>query len=703
MTTIVDIKESAQLYKERKPLRLAEVLESSKKQFIRTMQKDIESLQKDQPAKPSISKADQIKEAAPPAQLPVAEGLKKEAGIKERIEETQKRLEEERMRAEMTRQKAEPVPPKLPTLPKPIPPKPVPLKKELPLKKEVKPAIKKSRLKFVFVGLAVILIIGGIGGFFYWWNYLRPVPPPPPPVTYYQCQDEQCIEVEGQGDDLCLSDEDCQPIEPVEPTVPDSLIPVDETKTIELTIGQEDLLLDELKSVAAQEQAQGTFKRILVKLISPTEKKYAQLDVLASDLGINIPAAILQAAAASEIEAGNYTLVLYDQAGGSRLGIIIDMGQSATLIQDLKNWEGTIVADLKPMLLRNEIPAGFTEQFQDNTYQEVAIRYMNFPMPDLSLDYGIVNEKLILTTSRDSMYAMIDALLASPADTTNWQIYRNEEYGFEMKYPANWGEATEEEKAQVSTVLAVFDMSVLDRDILAERAIEASIDIFVLDNSEKKSLDSFSLERTGGENIIPRKSFKINELDAIQAGYNFTTMNILEVSNMIELSLEKIVYIDLMAQSDFQDDLDIFNQILSTFKFNDISQEQSEFADCGTTDIFQTSDPSDQNALHGDLTLTCLGENMLNNCKKSEAVLQTEDTGEGIKYIILGGKDDICDIRLEFEKTNLTCPVSLKIIIEQSSDDRTLENPADIAGAAYIYINFVSNAPDTECIETSSE
>ena len=87
--------------------------------------------------------------------------------------------------------------------------------------------------------------------------------------------------------------------------------------------------------------------------------------------------------------------------------------------------------------------------------------------------------------------------------------------------------------------------------------------VFVLDNSEKKSLDNFTLERTGGENIIPRKSFKISELNAIQAGYNYSTINMLEVLNMIELSLEKIVYIQLMARSDFNDDLDIFDQILA--------------------------------------------------------------------------------------------------------------------------------------------
>ncbi|MBL7155172.1 MAG: hypothetical protein ISS88_01535 [Candidatus Portnoybacteria bacterium] len=510
----MDIRESTQLTKEGKPLKMAEALESSKKQFIRTMQKDIESLKKVRSAKPSMPKADQVKKAAPPTKLPVvepskrpvsppfsplrlksAEGLKKETEIKKRIKETQKRLEEERMRAEMTRQKterekikegrkkakkAEPVPPKKkpsfisrffrlfrpgrpvkpskpiaiklpvppkPVLPKPVPPEPIPpkpvlpprpippepvpsmptipkptiprpilpkpvlSKKELPLKKEVKPAIKRTRLKFILISIGTIVVIAGIGGFLYWWNYLRVIPPV---AMHYQCQDFQCVSIEEEGEDQCLTDENCQPIEP---TVPEPLIPADETRTIELTIGQENLLPDDLKLVAVQEQTLNTFKRILAKLVSQTEKKYADLDTLASALGINLPNSILFTAATSDVEGGNYTLYFYSQLAGNRLVMVIALAEDVDLSQELLIWEANIKTDLKAFFLGLDIETQptATEGFQDNVFQDIAIRYLNFSSPDLSIDYAIVGNKLVITTSRESMYATIDALLAVEA------------------------------------------------------------------------------------------------------------------------------------------------------------------------------------------------------------------------------------------------------------------------------------------------
>lgn len=410
----MDIRESTQLTEERKPLKLAEALESSKKQFIRTMQKDIESLRKGKPAKPSMPKAGQVKKAVPPTELPVVEPAKRPVSpafppLRLKIEETQKRLEEEKMRAEMGRPK--PALPKLPTLPKPILPRPVLPKKELPLKKEVKPAIKRTRLKFVLIGIGTIVVIAGIGGFLYWWNYLRVIPPV---AMHYQCQDLQCVSIEEEGEDQCLTDEDCQP---VEPTVPEPLITVDETRTIELTIGQENLLLDDLKLVAVQEQATTTFKRILAKLVSQTEKRYADLDTLISALGISLPDSILFAVATSDVEGGNYTLYFYSQSAGNRLAMVIALTEGVDLSQELRTWEASIKTDLKALFLGLdiEVQPTATEEFQDNLYQDIAIRYLNFPSPDLSIDYAVVDNKLVITTSRESMYATIDALLVTEA------------------------------------------------------------------------------------------------------------------------------------------------------------------------------------------------------------------------------------------------------------------------------------------------
>jgi len=621
----VDIKESTQLTKEKTPLKLAEVLESSKKQFIRTMQGDIESLQKSQPARPSLPRVDQVKKAAPPTELPVVEPaerpvfpsspfrsksderLRKETEIKKRIEETQKRLEEERMRAETARQKTErekvkeggkeaedaktvlpkkkpsfisrffhlfrpsrsvkfpkpavvkapippkPFPPKLSTLPKPIPPKPVLLKGELPLKKEVEPAIQKSRLKFVFVGLAVILIVGGIGGFFYWWNYLRVIPPV---AMYYQCQDFQCVSIEGEGEDQCLTDEDCQP---VEPTIPDSLIQADETRTIELTIGQENLLLDDLKLVAAQEQTLNTFKRILAKLVSQTEKKYADLDTLISYLGISLPNSILFTAATSDVEGGNYTLFFYSQPEGNRLAMVIALAEGVDLSQELRNWETSIKTDLKAFFLGLDIEVQpiATEEFQDNLYQDIAIRYLNFPSPDLSIDYAVVGDKLVITTSRESMYAVIDALLAVEAveteteiDISDWQTYSNEEYGYEVKYPKDW------RTAECGITCQGFGPQSLGEDVVV------AVNVISLPLPEVKQ--SLPVLSNPINKIIQEETVTVNNIQWIKLTIKQDISGTIFIENLTEQNDKTY---DIGVGTDEINIVEIYNQILSTFKF----------------------------------------------------------------------------------------------------------------------------------------
>lgn len=163
----------------------------------------------------------------------------------------------------------------------------------------------------------------------------------------------------------------------------------------------------------------------------------------------------------------------------------------------------------------------------------------------------------------------IDDATKNQTDTSNWQTYRNEKFGFEMKYPTDWKKASEEDKEKSSTSLSVFGMPVLDRDFLGkEDSILVLVDIAVLDNLEKKSLNDFSLEKKGGEDVIliPRNGFSVNGIEIIQAGYNYKELDMLEVLNMIKISPKEFVYIQLIAGSDFKDDIDIFNQIISTFE-----------------------------------------------------------------------------------------------------------------------------------------
>ena len=60
-----------------------------------------------------------------------------------------------------------------------------------------------------------------------------------------------------------------------------------------------------------------------------------------------------------------------------------------------------------PELLKSEA-ASVT--FNDNRFQEVDIRYINFPEPALSFDYAFIDDKLIISNSRESTYFLIESI-----------------------------------------------------------------------------------------------------------------------------------------------------------------------------------------------------------------------------------------------------------------------------------------------------
>ncbi len=114
----------------------------------------------------------------------------------------------------------------------------------------------------------------------------------------------------------------------------------------------------------------------------------------------------------SEKLRGQPVFFTYSQQGKYRAGSIIKIDNQENLKTYLKDWEDNIIKDLNPLFLEHQPGEPATENFQDNTYSKVAIRYMNFPDPNLTIDYAIVNNYLVITTSRESMYKLIDILLS---------------------------------------------------------------------------------------------------------------------------------------------------------------------------------------------------------------------------------------------------------------------------------------------------
>lgn len=97
-----------------------------------------------------------------------------------------------------------------------------------------------------------------------------------------------------------------------------------------------------------------------------------------------------------------------------RLVFINEVKDTSITIQLAKDWEVSMSIDLKS-LFQFDPKKQQSKDFTDNSYHNVDIRYKNFKYSDRSIDYAIVassNGKsyLVLTGSRESMYATIDKL-----------------------------------------------------------------------------------------------------------------------------------------------------------------------------------------------------------------------------------------------------------------------------------------------------
>lgn len=97
-----------------------------------------------------------------------------------------------------------------------------------------------------------------------------------------------------------------------------------------------------------------------------------------------------------------------------RLAIIAEVKDVSFASQGLSGWESTMPADFQK-LFKLEIPKQANAEFLNSTYGGFSVRFRNFIWPDKSIDHGVIlsfngNNYLVITNSRESMFAAIDVL-----------------------------------------------------------------------------------------------------------------------------------------------------------------------------------------------------------------------------------------------------------------------------------------------------
>lgn len=182
-------------------------------------------------------------------------------------------------------------------------------------------------------------------------------------------------------------------------------VPVSDTLKLTLAIDQD------LKSVLIQNVRtsfqRGSSTRILIR--TKEADQFMSLGELLNALDIIFPPSIL-----SKLE-DNFTFIIYAETDGTNKIILISKLKSERDMPEVQNllrfWEQTMEKDLDTLLFLTGKKKGKSNLlFLDNFYKQIAIRYLNFDDPTITLDYAVVPQKnlLLFTTSRESMYTVID-------------------------------------------------------------------------------------------------------------------------------------------------------------------------------------------------------------------------------------------------------------------------------------------------------
>lgn len=331
-----------------------------------------------------------------------------------------------------------PKPPGPPTLPKPS--KPIEIIRPLPKK----PTFREKLWVRVLAFGSVLVLLAGVASFWYFFLVIKPKPPIGC-ATDADCPTGSICAINGvcvekPTPEECTTDTDCPTgyicgtdkvcvKKPVEITIPPSLFAVETTRELAISTSEE---LRPLFLQTIQEWLdRGQFKRIVIK--NTTENKVISLKEFFNALQIRIPEGF------EEKVKNDFTLFVYSQAEGNRIGFATKVLDREGLANLLSSQETTMKDDYKPLftLMEEEKPAiipYFKNASQIRGYTGPNFRYQTLSHQDLGICYLVSDNYFVLTSSWQSMEKTIEKLgiLGAPVEITKELKYGDREYEVEL-------------------------------------------------------------------------------------------------------------------------------------------------------------------------------------------------------------------------------------------------------------------------------
>lgn len=285
----------------------------------------------------------------------------------------------------------------------------------------------------IILMVVLVLLVAG-GGAAYWWFFMKApaapvvvqVPeqkaapqPQPKPVIPVQPEPEPEPTPEPEPEPIATTTAPVIPPAPVatttppvvtpppapvqipEPTAPSAVVALDHAAVIELTKLDKTLLLEKIRSENAKITKEKETIRYVIKLTTPTEKKFLTGAETAQLLGLSIPADLSKLMSASE-------LIGYKSGASFRYGFVGAIQNSTSVKSAALAWENAMLDGLAALYIEKayQKPAAIT--FSANTYFEFSKRYLNMPQPDVSLDWAVSSRYFVTATSKEMIYAILD-------------------------------------------------------------------------------------------------------------------------------------------------------------------------------------------------------------------------------------------------------------------------------------------------------
>jgi hypothetical protein len=305
-----------------------------------------------------------------------------------------------------------PVPPSIPRtddakISRPLPPK---------------PSFKEKLWIRITVFSLILAVLAGVSTFWYWYIVIRNRPPVGPgctsnqdcPAGYVCNANKVCME--GTIAQKCVNDSECPQnhicnqegdcIEaPKEPTVPASLLTVDETRVLSIASPGE---LQNLLAQATQEWLDsGRIRRIVVK--NTTENKILGLKEFFEAMLIRAPQELFQ-----KVE-NDFTLFIYSQTEGNRLGFVAVIKNPEGLEALLKTQESTMEGDFQTLFtLMGKSGPAITAYFRNASnikgYVGPNFRFQSLAKNDLGICYLSSGSYFVFASSWGSIGIAIEQL-----------------------------------------------------------------------------------------------------------------------------------------------------------------------------------------------------------------------------------------------------------------------------------------------------